>query len=251
MDLAAFPFATARYALPAQPALRLSTGCRSIDQLLGGGVCTGHVTEVYGAQGSGKTQLAYSLIGAVTRDSRNTALLIDTDGSFVRERLCEVGANPDRVHVLRLTDADEILACLPVLLPSILSQIENVRLVVLDSFSFIARNCSYDAAMRRLYIFIDRLAHIALTHNLALLVTNDVKALPPDAMLVADDSDYPVPPAALGDKWATMCATRLALATNRDDERYAVLLAHPRLLGGRALFTITSAGITDRPPHAS
>ena len=34
----------------------ISTGCRNLDQLLGGGVVTGHVTEICGPPASGKTQ---------------------------------------------------------------------------------------------------------------------------------------------------------------------------------------------------
>lgn len=254
MDFDSFPFECNQYMLSSDYAIqRISTGCESIDKLLGGGLSTGEVTEVYGTQGSGKTQLAYSIISAVSRSNQgNSAVLIDTDGSFVIERFDQLGANRNLVHVLRLVNADEILACLPVLLPTILKQIGNVQLVVIDSFSFIARNCTYDNAIRRLIIFIDRLAHIAVTHNISVLITNDVKAQHPDTMLITDNNEYPIPSASLGAKWATVCPTRVALASNRDDERYATLVNHPSQIGGRALFTIsTSSGVTDCARHSN
>ena len=40
---------------------KITTGCSSLDQLLGGGVETGAVTEFVGEFGSGKTQLAHQL----------------------------------------------------------------------------------------------------------------------------------------------------------------------------------------------
>ncbi|NPA99244.1 MAG: DNA repair and recombination protein RadA, partial [Crenarchaeota archaeon] len=40
---------------------RISTGSRALDELLGGGVPTGELTEFAGPFGSGKSQLAFQL----------------------------------------------------------------------------------------------------------------------------------------------------------------------------------------------
>ena len=49
-------FSTARLELNDQNIERLPTGCKNLDDLLGGGIETGVITQIYGAPGSGKTQ---------------------------------------------------------------------------------------------------------------------------------------------------------------------------------------------------
>jgi RecA/RadA recombinase len=44
---------------------RISTGCKNLDALLGGGIETKAVTEFYGEPGSGKTQICHALCAMV------------------------------------------------------------------------------------------------------------------------------------------------------------------------------------------
>lgn len=69
----------------------LVTFCRSIDNLLGGGVALGEVTEIAGSPGVGKTQLCHQLsvdarlpteYGGVAGET----VYIDTEGNFSPER---------------------------------------------------------------------------------------------------------------------------------------------------------------------
>jgi DNA repair protein RadA len=48
---------------------RISTGSKSLDSLLGGGIETHSVTEFFGKHGSGKTQLCHTLSVIVTEDT--------------------------------------------------------------------------------------------------------------------------------------------------------------------------------------
>jgi DNA repair protein RadA len=52
---------------------------------LGGGIETGVITQFYGAPGSGKTQLCYTLCVALA--SHYGAIYIDTESSFRPERI--------------------------------------------------------------------------------------------------------------------------------------------------------------------
>lgn len=80
------------------PPDRLATGVPALDALLGGGLETDSVTEVYGEGGSGKSALVLHLAGRVARDGR-WVLYVDTEGVSL-ERL--EGASPDRfAEVLR------------------------------------------------------------------------------------------------------------------------------------------------------
>lgn len=41
--------------------VRLTTGCRELDKILGGGIETGSLTEISGESSTGKTQLCHTL----------------------------------------------------------------------------------------------------------------------------------------------------------------------------------------------
>lgn len=74
---------------------RLSTGSRSIDDVLCGGVETKSVTEFYGAPRSGKTQLCHTMCAILPQDKSNggaggKSIYIDTEGTFRAERIVEI-----------------------------------------------------------------------------------------------------------------------------------------------------------------
>ena len=75
--------------------IQLTTGSRELDKLLGGGIETGSITELFGEFRTGKTQLVHSL--AVTCQlpvsqggGEGKCLYIDTEGTFRPERLLAV-----------------------------------------------------------------------------------------------------------------------------------------------------------------
>lgn len=75
--------------------ISLTTGSRELDKLLGGGIETGSITEIFGEFRTGKTQLCHML--AVTCQlpvsqggGEGKCLYIDTEGTFRPERLLAV-----------------------------------------------------------------------------------------------------------------------------------------------------------------
>lgn len=75
--------------------IQLTTGSRELDKLLGGGIETGSITEVFGEFRTGKTQLCHTL--AVTcqlpvnsSGGEGKCLYIDTEGTFRPERLVPI-----------------------------------------------------------------------------------------------------------------------------------------------------------------
>lgn len=82
--------------------LQLKSGPRSflrtllepLDNVLGGGIRSGCITEIVGPAGVGKTQLCLSMcvLGCLDRlDEEGRVLYIDTEKKFSGERLCEIG----------------------------------------------------------------------------------------------------------------------------------------------------------------
>ena len=73
----------------------LSTGVESLDELLGGGIAEGVLTQIYGSFATGKTTLALQ-IGLL---SGKKVAYVDTEGGFSPERLSQMaearGLNPE------------------------------------------------------------------------------------------------------------------------------------------------------------
>jgi len=78
------------------PPDRLPTGVPALDALLGGGLETDSVTEVYGEGGSGKSVLALHLAGRVALEGR-WVLYIDTEGVSLERIEAASGARFEEV----------------------------------------------------------------------------------------------------------------------------------------------------------
>jgi DNA repair protein RAD51 len=75
--------------------ITVSTGSKALDQLLGGGIETGSITEIFGEFRTGKTQLCHTLavICQLPTDmggAEGKCLYIDTEGTFRPERLLSI-----------------------------------------------------------------------------------------------------------------------------------------------------------------
>ncbi|HEV3432720.1 MAG TPA: DNA repair and recombination protein RadA, partial [Nitrososphaera sp.] len=87
--------------------LRCSTGAKSLDELLLGGIETQAITEFYGEFGSGKSQICHTLCVTAQQPVEqgglgSGAILIDTEGTFRPERV-------DQIARARGLDPSEIL----------------------------------------------------------------------------------------------------------------------------------------------
>ena len=92
--------------------IMLTTGSKELDKLLGGGIETGSITEMFGEFRSGKTQLCHTL--AVTcqlpisqNGGEGKCLYIDTEGTFRPERLVAIA---DRYKLVK-DDVLDNVAC--------------------------------------------------------------------------------------------------------------------------------------------
>ncbi|MFC2143940.1 DNA repair and recombination protein RadA, partial [Candidatus Aenigmatarchaeota archaeon] len=98
---------------------KITTGSKSLDDLLGGGVETQAIVEAHGAFGSGKSQLAHQLAVTVQLPKEKggmgaKAIFIDTENTFRPERIMDMakayGLDPkktlDNVLVARAYNSD-------------------------------------------------------------------------------------------------------------------------------------------------
>ncbi len=74
---------------------KIITFCGEIDEMLGGGIAMGEVTELCGVPGIGKTQLGIQLavdvhLPSVFGGPQGHAVYIDTEGSFMVDRVVDI-----------------------------------------------------------------------------------------------------------------------------------------------------------------
>ena len=87
--------------------IRISTGSKAFDSLVGGGFESGALTECYGEFGSGKTQIGHALaVNCQKQFPGSTAVYIDTESTFRPERIEQlaksVGLDPlEKLKILR------------------------------------------------------------------------------------------------------------------------------------------------------
>jgi RecA/RadA recombinase len=77
---------------PRVAAERVSTGIVEVDELIGGGLPRGCLTEVWGAASSGRSTLLVSLLAQVTQKGE-AAALIDVNDAFAPDQAAEAGVS--------------------------------------------------------------------------------------------------------------------------------------------------------------
>jgi|SRR5437588_3009106 len=156
----------------------ITTGIGNLDELLGGGIRGGMITDIYGPSGSGKTQLLLQIcVNSLTHGGM--ILYQDATGSFRPERLIEIlkvkGMDPkllDRMIVGRVTNTAEQLNYVDKI-----SEIENLNLVVIDNitdlFSFEYSKESNSLAKHIAFMeYMHKLAHVTVKRQIPVVVTN-------------------------------------------------------------------------------
>ncbi|WP_336003341.1 DNA repair and recombination protein RadB [Halorientalis halophila] len=159
----------------------IPTGCSAVDELLGGGLERGVVTQLYGPPAAGKTNLALS--AAVETAARGeSALIIDTEGISVDRleqlasgRSAAVDELASRIIVSDVLDFEEQGEAVR----DAAEFADQVELIVLDSatgFYRISRAEDEEAgdALRTVAQQVTHLLSLARKHDLAVVITNQV-----------------------------------------------------------------------------
>jgi len=233
---------------------KITTGSKEIDALIGGGVETQSITEIYGKYASGKTQWCFQTAVTVQMPKEKgglggNALYIDSENSFRPERVIAIANNlkldPVKVlkniYVSRAYNADHQM-----LLAEKAGELvkeKNIKLLIVDSLTsqfrseFIGRGRLADR-QQRLNKHMRALMKLAEMNNIAVLVTNQVM-LRPDILF--GDPTAPIG----GEIVAHASKTRIYLRKSREDKRVAKLVDSPSLADGEAIYRVTGHGIED------
>ncbi|MBN1329854.1 MAG: DNA repair and recombination protein RadA [Candidatus Heimdallarchaeota archaeon] len=233
---------------------RISTGSDNLDELFGGGIETGSITELFGEYRTGKTQIAHQLCVMVQLPREQgglggNAAYIDTEGTFRPERIVEMaerfGVDPQEalknITVGRAYTSDHQVNLARDI--SAIARDKNIRLVVVDSLTshfraeYIGRG-TLASRQQNLNQHIHFLLKLAEMHHVAILVTNQVMARP--------DFFFGDPTAPIGGNIvAHSCTTRVYLRKSKQTKRVARIVDSPNLPEVETVFEILTDGIHD------
>lgn len=235
----------------------ITTGSKQLDALLGGGVETGAITEVFGEFRTGKSQLCHTL--AVTCQlpidmggGEGKCLYIDTEGTFRPSRLLSIGERYglsgmdalDNVAYARAFNADHQFD----LLNQAAAMMASTRfsLLIVDSIMALYRT-DYsgrgELSARQLHVakYMRLLQRLADEFGIAVVITNQVVAQVDGGAMFNPDPKKPIG----GNIIAHSSTTRLSLRKGRGEQRICKIYDSPCLPESECVFGIYEDGIND------
>jgi DNA repair protein RadA len=234
--------------------IRIKTGSSTLDELLGGGIETMAITEMYGRFSSGKSQLGFQLAVNVQLPPEQGGLgggvlFVDTEATFRPERIVQLAESQKldpqailkNIHVARAENSDHQIILVERAEEVI--QKHNIKLIIIDSLTshfradYLGRG-ALSERQQKLNKHVHDLQRVAEKYNLAVYVTNQVMDNP--GILFGD----PTTPIG-GHVLAHMSTYRLYVRKSKDDKRIARLVDSPNLPEGEAVFRVTPKGVTD------
>ncbi|KAG6912013.1 recombinase rad51 [Tephrocybe rancida] len=243
--------------------VHITTGSKQLDALLGGGIETGAITELFGEFRTGKSQICHTL--AVTCQlpvsmggGEGKCLYIDTEGTFRPVRLLAVaeryGLNGeevlDNVAYARAYNADHQNALLTS--ASALMSESRFCLLIVDSCTALYRTDfsgrgELSSRQNHLGKFLRTLQRLADEFGIAVVVTNQVMSNPDAAAgPYASNEKKPIG----GNIMAHASTTRLQLKKGRGTTRSCKIYDSPCLPEMETQFAILASGIGDPEEEA-
>lgn len=239
--------------------IRVTSGSSQLDGILGGGLETGSITEIYGEYRCGKTQLCHTLcvtcqLPVEMGGGEGKALYIDTEGTFRPDRLVEIaqrfGLNPedvlDNVAYARAHNTEHQQQLL--LSAAAMMAESRFALIIVDSATALFRSeyvgrGELASRQNNLGRFLRSLQRLADEYGCAVVVTNQVVQANLDggAGMFAGPQTKPIG----GNIMAHATTCRVALRKGRGETRMAKIIASPSLPEAEACFAISNEGITD------
>lgn len=238
--------------------IMVTTGSREVDKLLGGGIETGSITELFGEFRTGKTQLCHTLcvtcqLPISQGGAEGMALYIDTEGTFRPERLVAVAER----YKLDSQDVLANVACArafntdhqqQLLLQASAMMAENrFAIIIVDSATALYRtdySGRNELAARQMHLgkFLRSLHNLAEEYGVAVVVTNQVVAnVDGSAQMFQADAKKPIG----GHIMAHASTTRLSLRKGRGEQRIMKVYDSPCLAEAEAIFGIYDDGVGD------
>jgi DNA repair protein RAD51 len=158
----------------------ISTGLQKLDKFLSGGIPNGVIIDIFGGNGSGKTQLSLQLsINSIKNGGH--VLYLDTTGGFRPERILQIQKQSkiqfdflQQITVSRLTNTSEQIKSI--------NDIQNndFSLVVIDNvtdlFSYEYKKNESTFKKNSLFMkYMHELSKLAITKKIPIVITNMIR----------------------------------------------------------------------------
>lgn len=239
--------------------VKITTGSNALDKILGGGIESSQISELFGEFRTGKTQLAHTLcvtsqLSFEVGGGQGKVIYLDTEGNFRPER---IEAIADRFGLDAEQTLDNIVICrvysheeqMEVVKPiaALLSDPDQgpFRLLIIDSIIALFRvefsgRGELSERQQKLGQHLGQLVRIAEEFNIAIVVINQCMA-DPGAMSMFGPVIRPVG----GHVLAHASTTRVMLKKGKGEQRIAKIFDSPLMPEEDATFQITNGGIDD------
>jgi len=158
----------------------ITTRLKKLDEILGGGIKNAIITDIFGFNGTGKTQLSLQISLEPLKQNHNV-LFIDTTGEFRPERMFEIIKNREledslleNLKIVRVTNTNEQIKSLEKI-----DDLEKLSLLIIDnvadlfSFEYSKKEqfmLKYSSFMK----YMHKLSTIALEKKIPVIVTNQL-----------------------------------------------------------------------------
>ena len=159
----------------------IETGLKKLDQILGGGIKKGLITDISGQNSTGKTQLAFQICINALKNGKEI-LFQDTTGEFRPERLVEMlkirKLDPillDKIKVGRITNSIQQLEYLSKITANDFSLIVIDNATDLFSFEYSKKEQSFEKHLAFMK-YMQNLASVAINTKIPIVVTNIIRS---------------------------------------------------------------------------
>ena len=160
----------------------ISTGLQKLDEFLSGGIPDGVIVDIFGGNGSGKTQLLLQLsINSIKNGGH--VLYLDSTGGFRPERILEIQKQSniqmnllEKITVSRIRNTSEQINSLKNL------QDDDFSLIVIDNvtdlFSYEYKKEESTFEKNSLFMkFMHELSKFAITKKIPIVITNMIRTI--------------------------------------------------------------------------
>lgn len=237
--------------------IRLTTGSKKLDELLGGGIESMSITEVFGEFRTGKSQLCHTV--AVTAQlprsqggGNGKVIFIDAEGTFRPERIIKIseryGLDAEQVLnniVYARVYTTEFQSSLITQAAAKMME-DTFSVLIIDSIMALFRvdftgRGELSERQQMLGKTLSKLIKLAEQFNVAVLMTNQVMSDPGATMTFTADPKKPIG----GNILAHASTTRLYFRKGKGDERVCKIYDSPWLPESECVFKIADSGIDD------
>ncbi|MDH3313506.1 MAG: AAA family ATPase [Nitrosopumilus sp.] len=160
----------------------ISTGLQKLDEFLSGGIPNGLIVDIFGGNGTGKTQLLLQLCINSIKNGGNV-LYLDTTGGFRPERILEIQKQSgiefdflEKIIVSRIRNTSEQIKSINNF------EKNHFSLIVIDNitdlFSYEYKNDESIFKKNLLFMkYMNQLSKFAITNKIPIVITNMIRIL--------------------------------------------------------------------------